>query len=106
MTCPASAGLSFAAAGHGRGAVVRRYFGGLCRRTRGRDGIVRYVGETGGAREDRFKELKRNPPNTRLRDWFNTEWRHGYPVRCALLEQCSYERVRLHRLLIRVEGAL
>lgn len=60
----------------------------------GRDGKVRYVGQTSGTRDFRFKEhqrlqLSRYIP--RVYDWIHNEWAAGYPVRCALLEMCSYD---------------
>jgi hypothetical protein len=55
-----------------------------------RDGIVRYVGQTGGAREDRFKEHERARTGP-LRRWFWNEWKHGFPVQSALLQYCNYE---------------
>lgn len=57
-----------------------------------RDGIVRYVGQTGGSRDVRFKEHKRDaerwtvPP---LCKWFRHEWRCGFLIECVLLQQCE-----------------
>jgi hypothetical protein len=56
----------------------------------GRNGLVRYVGETGGAREDRFREHIKDRDSS-LRGWFLEEWKQGYPIRCALLQWCEYE---------------
>jgi hypothetical protein len=56
-----------------------------------RNGIVRYVGETAGARAVRFEQHIRQWPEKRLQKWLFKEWTHGYPVRCALLQQCSDE---------------
>ncbi|WP_407146789.1 hypothetical protein [Bradyrhizobium sp. ORS 86] len=56
----------------------------------GRDGKVRYVGETSGACQDRFLEHLRRP-NDCLRAWFHEEWRDGFPVRCFLLERCAFD---------------
>jgi hypothetical protein len=56
----------------------------------GRNGIVRYVGETVGAREDRFREHIKYGVGV-LRRWFLEEWQQGYPIRCALLQWCKYE---------------
>ncbi|WP_050384036.1 hypothetical protein [Bradyrhizobium pachyrhizi] len=56
----------------------------------GRDGLVRYVGETGGAREDRFREHIKYSGGA-LRHWFQEEWRQGYPIRCVVLQWCKYE---------------
>ncbi len=58
----------------------------------GRDGKVRYVGETIG---DRKKRLEKHgcvaigrviPP---VYDWIGNEWRDGYLVESALLEKCD-----------------
>jgi hypothetical protein len=56
----------------------------------GRDGIVRYVGETGSSRRDRFREHILYSDGA-LRRWFRGEWRQGYPIRCALLQHCEYK---------------
>lgn len=56
----------------------------------GRDWIVRYVGETAGAREDRFREHIKFDDGA-LRDWYLEEWKQGYPIECALLQECEYE---------------
>lgn len=58
-----------------------------------RDGKVRYVGQTSGARDVRFKKHMRIEEGrfiTPVYDWVHTEWRHGYPVECALLQWCQY----------------
>ena len=55
-----------------------------------RDGIVRYVGQTGCDCGARFKQHKRDAWWTSLGKWFHHEWRHGYPVQCALLQSCEY----------------
>ncbi|MBK3660545.1 hypothetical protein JJE66_04675 [Bradyrhizobium diazoefficiens] len=55
----------------------------------GRDFIVRYVGETAGTREDRFREHLKYASGV-LRQWFLEEWKQGYPIRCALLQRCNY----------------
>jgi hypothetical protein len=60
----------------------------------GRDGKVRYVGQTIGTRDVRFKEHQRSQIGryiTKVYDWIHDEWREGYPVKYALLEKCSYE---------------
>jgi hypothetical protein len=55
----------------------------------GRDGRVRYVGQTIGPCADRFKQHLRSPsPN--LYKWFHEEWSSGYPVECVRLESCDY----------------
>lgn len=56
----------------------------------GRDWIVRYVGETAGAREDRFREHIKYGDGA-LRRWLLEEWQQGYPIRCALLQRCEYK---------------
>ena len=55
-----------------------------------RNGIVRYVGETGGSCQDRFREHLLYSGGA-LRRWFLEEWQQGFPIRCALLEYCEYE---------------
>jgi hypothetical protein len=60
----------------------------------GRDGKVRYVGETLGSREDRFKWHQRSQINrfiTRVYTWIHQEWRAGFPVESAVLDRCSNE---------------
>jgi hypothetical protein len=57
----------------------------------GRDGKIRYVGETASDRAVRFEEHKRHDwtrRESRLNDWLHSEWSHGYPVECALLQDC------------------
>jgi hypothetical protein len=56
----------------------------------GRDGNVRYVGLTVGSHAARFKQHQRFYTGLpRVRAWMRGEWRAGYPVRSALLEQCN-----------------
>lgn len=66
-----------------------------------RDGIVRYVGETGGERAARFKRHMRIEFGryiTPVYTWLHAEWGEGYPVRCALLQWCPYaERLDVER---------
>jgi hypothetical protein len=60
----------------------------------GRDGKVRYVGQTTGARDARFKEHQHCQTGrfvTAVYNWIQHEWLAGYPVKCALLERCSNE---------------
>ena len=54
----------------------------------GRDCAVRYVGETAGPRDDRFREHIKYGSGA-LRGWFLEEWKQGYPIRCALLQWCK-----------------
>lgn len=54
----------------------------------GRDGLVRYVGRTGGACEDRFRQHLRSP-SPKLTRWFHREWSDGYPVEWAVLQTCD-----------------
>jgi hypothetical protein len=54
----------------------------------GRNGIVRYVGETSRSRRDR--EHIRDSYGA-LRSWFRKEWQKGYPIRCALLQSVKVE---------------
>lgn len=57
----------------------------------GRDGLVRYVGQTIGTREVRFKEHQRSQIGryiTKVHHWIHDEWKAGYPVNTALLERC------------------
>ena len=56
----------------------------------GRNGRVRYVGQTTGLCTDRFEQHKRSP-SANLYKWFNNEWRDGYPVECARLESCDHD---------------
>jgi hypothetical protein len=63
----------------------------------GRDGKVRYVGETAGTRDARFKRHQRRQfgrPSTAVYHWIHDEWKAGFPVKCALLERCSDEARR------------
>ena len=54
----------------------------------GRDGRVRYVGQTVGLCADRFKQHQWSPsPN--LNKWFHKEWNDGYPVECVRLQSCD-----------------
>ena len=58
----------------------------------GRDGKVRYVGQTLGTHDIRFKEHQRIGSDHVVRpvyQWIHREWRAGFPVRSALLEECS-----------------
>jgi hypothetical protein len=55
----------------------------------GRDGRVRYVGQTTGLCGDRFKQHLQSP-STKLNEWFRNEWRHGYPIECVRLQSCDY----------------
>lgn len=58
----------------------------------GRDGKVRYIGQTLGTLDVRFKEHQRCQIGrymSRVYSWLHQEWRAGFPVRCALLERCS-----------------
>jgi len=58
----------------------------------GRDGKIRYVGQTTGTRDVRFKEHQRSQVGrfiTAVYTWIHDEWKEGYPVQCALLERCS-----------------
>jgi len=54
----------------------------------GRDGRVRYVGQTTGSHEDRFKQHLRSPSNC-LYSWFHSEWKYGYPIESVLLQSCD-----------------
>jgi hypothetical protein len=51
----------------------------------GRDGRVRYVGETGDS-TSRFKEHLRTP-SASVHGWFHREWRDGYPIECVVLQE-------------------
>jgi hypothetical protein len=58
----------------------------------GRDGKVRYVGKTTGSRKNRFEQHKYIATGryiTKVYTWLHGEWNCGFPVRSALLEQCS-----------------
>lgn len=56
----------------------------------GRDGSVRYVGQTVGAHAARFKQHKRFYTGLpQVRSWIRSEWRAGYPVQSAVLERCD-----------------
>jgi hypothetical protein len=60
----------------------------------GRDGKVRYVGQTVGTRDLRFKEHQSGQIGrfiTPVCIWIHDEWKQGYPVQCALLERCRDE---------------
>jgi len=67
----------------------------------GRNGKVRYVGQTLGTRDVRFREHQRRQIGriiTAAHTWIHSEWRAGYPVECALLERCNNEaRFELER---------
>lgn len=57
----------------------------------GRDGVVRYVGETVHTSAQRFKGHIQNGSTTwSLRRWFHSEWEAGYPIECVRLEECDY----------------
>lgn len=57
-----------------------------------KDGVVRYVGQTGGQCGDRFEQHKRHAWNgTQLGNWLHSEWRQGYPVECVRLAWCEHE---------------
>jgi hypothetical protein len=59
----------------------------------GRDGAVRYVGETTYPRATRFRQHRREAwlRSRPLHHWLNNEWKHGFPVRCIRLEWCTNE---------------
>jgi hypothetical protein len=60
----------------------------------GRDGKVRYVGQTIGTRDVRFNEHQRSQVGryiTPVYNWIHGEWREGYPVECALLQKCAFD---------------
>ena len=62
-----------------------------------RDGRVRYVGQTGGTRDARFRKHVRvyvGQWTTLVYEWVHSEWKRGYPVESALLEWCEYEKRR------------
>jgi len=62
----------------------------------GRDGKVRYVGQTFRTRHDRIKEHQRVGSDHVIRpvyQWIQREWEAGFPVETALLEVCSDEVV-------------
>lgn len=70
------------------------------------DGIVRYVGQTSGTRDVRFKEHKRDAEGPwtmpHLCRWFHREWKCGFLIECALLQCCDYaERRRIETEWIR-----
>jgi hypothetical protein len=56
----------------------------------GRDGRVRYIGQTRGCCSDRFEQHKRSP-SPKLRKWFHDEWRAGYPIEYVMLQPCDDE---------------
>jgi hypothetical protein len=58
-----------------------------------RDGIVRYVGQTGGACAARFEQHKRGEwwRLSQVEKWLHSEWIHGFPVECMLLKSCNYD---------------
>ena len=65
-----------------------------------RDGKVRYVGQTSGARDVRFKKHMRIEEGryiTAVYDWLHTEWSHGYPVECASFNGASMQSVLMLR---------
>jgi hypothetical protein len=58
----------------------------------GRDGKVRYVGQTLGSHETRFKEHQRrlsDGSDTPVYRWIHGEFKAGFPVWSILLEECS-----------------
>lgn len=60
----------------------------------GRDGKVRYVGQTSGSRHTRFKQHQRCQAGryySAVYTWLQEEWKACYPVNCALLEKCCDE---------------
>jgi hypothetical protein len=61
----------------------------------GRDGIVRYVGQTTGTAGSRFEQHKRSAehPSQPLHQWFHSEWIEGYPVNYAILQSCDASEV-------------
>src|SRR6185312_6186326 len=68
----------------GMGAMAAEIYGLFS----GRDGQVRYVGQTTYSCADRFKQHLRRP-NDCLYSWFRQEWRDGYPIECVRLETCD-----------------
>ncbi|WP_315768337.1 MULTISPECIES: hypothetical protein [unclassified Bradyrhizobium] len=54
----------------------------------GRDGKVRYVGQTAGTCADRFKQHVKRPSDCLYR-WFHNEWKDGYPIEYVRLEICD-----------------
>lgn len=60
----------------------------------GRDGKVRYVGETIGCRKKRLERhghVATGRTIPRVYDWIMNEWRDGYLVNSALLQTCADE---------------
>ena len=58
----------------------------------GRDGKVRYVGQTSGSRHTRFQQHQRCQAGryfSAVYSWIHEEWEACFPVQCALLEKCS-----------------
>jgi hypothetical protein len=56
----------------------------------GRDGLLRYIGQTRGVSVHRFKQHKRRPcPG--LERWLHEEWSAGYPVEYVVVESCKAE---------------
>jgi hypothetical protein len=58
----------------------------------GRDGKVRYVGQTLGTHDVRFKEHQRVGSDHVIRpvyQWIHREWNAGFPVWSVLLEECD-----------------
>lgn len=57
----------------------------------GRDGAVRYVGQTLYPRKTRFEQHRRGAweRSTQVQRWLINEWRHGFPVKCIRLEWCE-----------------
>jgi hypothetical protein len=56
----------------------------------GRDHVVRYVGQTSGDRDVRFREHITSDDGA-LRRWYLAEWGQGYPIDCALLQCCDFD---------------
>jgi hypothetical protein len=60
----------------------------------GRDGAVRYVGQTIRSPEHRFDQHRRGPylGSGIVRSWMYGEWREAFPVRIETLEWCEHSR--------------
>ena len=60
----------------------------------GRDGAVRYVGQTIASPERRFDQHRHGPylGSSVVRSWMYGEWRESYPVRIETLEWCERSR--------------
>jgi hypothetical protein len=61
----------------------------------GRDGLVRYVGQTANTLELRFKQHRKGNMYgySRVQDWMYGEWEAGFPVRIEKLEWCDYTQL-------------